>query len=268
MKDRRTMHRWATLARRWGGVGLLAAAALTLRADVLVLKNGTLLLGRPVATTADSVSLAIGAAGTVTVRLANIRQVIPCPPAEEPDSYLKAALRAERNSWFAEAFACLEKSVTAEPATAAVAQAQRAALQQHVLADAKVAATAKPQAGGQPMGEMDRQQVEAQRLIAEGEAQLKRAELAAHFDAKNRGPSARALQQQGQADMIAAQAKIDEGKEMLTKIEQVKAAAQLVPPPPALTIREQIIQWGWLIGAAMVGLVVLRFLLKPFFSSR
>ena len=67
------MQRRATLAQRWSAVGLLAAAALTLRADVLVLNNGTLFLGRPVATTADSVSLAIGAAGTVTVRLANIR---------------------------------------------------------------------------------------------------------------------------------------------------------------------------------------------------
>ena len=259
------MQRRATLAQRWSAVGLLSAAALTLRADVLVLNNGTLFLGRPVATTADSVSLAIGAAGTVTVRLANIRQVIPCPPAEEPDSYLKAAQRAERNGWFAEAFACLEKSITVEPATAAAAQAQRAALQQHVLAEAQAAAKVKT--GGQPMGEMNRQQVEAQRLIAEGEAQLKRAELAANFDAKHRGPSARALQQQGQADMIAAQAKIDEGKGMLTKIEQVKVASQPAPPPPP-SIVEQITQWGWLIGAAMVGLVVLRLLLKPFFSSR
>ncbi len=267
MKDRRMMQ-WqrATLARRWSGVGLLAAAALTLRADVLVLNNGTLFLGRPVATTADSVSLAIGAAGTVTVRLANIRQVIACSPAEEPDSYFKAAQRAEHNGWFVEAFACLEKSITTEPATAAAAQAQRAALRQRVLAEAQAAA--KTKVSGQLMGGMDRQQVEAQRLIAEGEAQLKRAELAAHFDAKNRGPSARALQQQGQADMIAAQAKIDEGKGILTKIEQVKTAAQLVPPPLPLSIKDQIIQWGWLIGAAMVGLVVLRLLLKPFFPSR
>ena len=268
MKACRIMQwRRATLARRWSGVGLLVAAVLTLRADVLVLKNGTLFLGRPVATTADSVSLAVGAAGTVTVRLANIRQVISCLPAEEPDSYLKAALRAERNGWFAEAFACLEKSVAAEPATAAVAQAQRVALQQHVLADAKAAATAKPQAG-QSMGGIDRQQAEAQRLIAEGEAQLKRAEVAAHFETKGRGPSARAVQQQGEADMKAAQAKIDEGKEMLAKVEQMKMASRPVPPPPPPppSIMEQITQWGWLIGAAVVGLVVLRLLLKPFFS--
>lgn len=252
---------------RWGGgIGLLVAAALTLRADVLVLKNGTLFLGRPVGTTADSVSLAIGAAGTVTVRLANIQQVIACPPAEEPDSYFKAALRAERAGWYAEAFACLDKSITVEPATAAAAQAQRAALQQRVVVEARTAP--KPQAIGLPASDLDRQQAEAQRLIAEGEVQLKRAAVAANLDAKNRGPSARALQQQGQADMRAAQAKIDEAKDKLAKLEQTKVAASKPAPPPEPTFKDHAIQWGWLIGLAAFGLVALRLLLKPFFSSR
>ena len=242
------------------------AASLTLRADVLVLKNGALLLGRPVATTTDSVSLAIGAAGSVTVKLANIQQVIACPPSEEPDSYFKAALRAERAGWYAEAFACLDKSITVEPATAAAAQTQRAALQRHQVVEARNAP--KQQAISLPASDLDRQQAEAQRQIAEAETQLRRAAVAANLDAKNRGPSARALQQQGQADMMAAQAKIDEGKDKLTKLEQMKVAASKLVPPPEATFKEQAIQWSWLIGIGAFGLVVLRLLLKPFFSSR
>jgi hypothetical protein len=252
-------------ARQWSSIVLLVAAALTLRADVLVLKNGTLFLGRPVATTTDSVSLSIGQTGTVTVRLANIQQVIACPPAEEPDSYLKAAQRAERAGWYAEAFACLDKSITVEPATASVAQALRVALQQRVVAEARTGA--KPAASGLPMSETDPRQAEAQRMIAEGEAQLRRASVAASLDAKNRGSSARALQQQGEADVKAAQAKIDEAKGMLVKLEQAKAAAKAQPPPEP-SIKDQVIQWGWLIGIGAVGLLVLRLLLKPFFSGR
>lgn len=251
--------------RRWSGLGLLLVAALTLRADVLVLKNRTLLLGRPVATTADSVSLAISAAGTVTVRLGDIQQLIACPPGEEPDSYLKAAQRAERAGWFAEAFACCEKSITVEPATVAAAQSQRAALQQLVLANAR----AKTRTGGQPLNDVDRQRAEAQKIITEGEAMLRVAGLAASYDAKNRGPSARLLQQQGVANVKVAQAKIDEGKAMLEKIEKAMALPPPPPspsPPPPPSTSEKITQWGWLIGFGVVGLAVLWFVLAPFFS--
>lgn len=258
------MNRWKGLARGWWSAGLLLAAVLPLRADVLVLKNGTLLLGRPVAATADSVSLAIGAAGTARVRLADIRQRIACPPQEEPDSYLKAAQRAERLGWSAEAFACCEKSITVEPATAAAARVLLGALQQRAVAEAR----AKAKAVVQPASEMDRQRAEARKLIAEGEQMLRAAELAAGLDAKNRGPTARAIQQQGEADMIVAQAKIDEGKAMLEKAEKALAPPPPPPPPPPPSVSEQIIQWGWLIGLGLAGLAVLWFVLSPFISRR
>ncbi len=251
-------------ARGWCGVGLLLAGVLSLRADVLVLKNGTLLLGRPVATTADSVSMAIGTAGTVNVRLGDIRQLVACPPEEEPDSYLKAAQRAERAGWFTEAFACCEKSIAVEPATAASAQALRAALQQRVLARAR----AKTKTVSQPVDDSDRQRAEAQKLIADGEQMLRVAQLAANYDAKNRGSSARLIQQQGVANVKIAQAKIDEGKAMLEKLEKATAPPPLPPPPPPPSTSELIIQWVWLIGIGVAMLVVLWFVLSPFFSRR
>lgn len=251
-------------ARRWWGVGLLLAAALALRADVLVLKNGTLLLGRPVATTAGSVSLQVGAAGTVTVRLGDIQQLIACPSEEEPDSYLKAAQRAERAGWFAEAFACCEKSIAVEPATAAAAQSQRAALRQRAVTEARV----KAKATSQSIGGTDRERAEAQKMIADGEALLRASQLAANFDAKNRGPTARVIQTQGEANIKIAQAKIDEGKAMLEKIEKALAPPPPPPPPPPPSTSEQIIQWAWLIGIGVVVLTVLRFVLAPFFSRR
>lgn len=250
-----------TPIRRWWGVGLLLAAALALRADVIVLQNGTLLLGRPVGTTADSVSIQVGAAGTVTVRQGDIRQLIACPPEENPDSYLKAAQRAVRAGWFAEAFACYEKSIAVEPATTVVAQSQREALQQRVLAEAR----ARAKAGGQAPGDVDRQRTEAQKLIADGEAMLRAAQLAANYDAKNRGPTARLLQAQGRANIQVAQAKIDEGKAMLENVEKTLVTP---PAPPPLSKSEQVTQWAWLIGIGVVVLIVLRFVLAPFFSRR
>jgi hypothetical protein len=207
--------------------------------------------------------MTVGAAGTVTVRLADIQQRIVCPPAEEPDSYLKAAQRAERAGWFAEAFACCEKSAAVEPATAAAAQSLRATLQQRVLAEART----KTKVASQPLGETDRQRAEAQKLIADGEAMLRPAQLAANYDAKNRGQSARLLQQQGKADLKLAQAKIAEGKAMLEKIEKAAAASLAPPPPPPPpSTSEKIAQWAWLLGLGAVGLVVLWLILKPFLS--
>jgi len=253
-----------TSARRWWGVGLLLAAALALRADVIVLKNGTLLLGRAVGTTADSVSIQVGAAGTATVRMSDIQRLIACPPEENPDSYLKAAQRAGRAGWSAEAFACYEKSAAVEPATAAVAQSERVALQQRVLAEARTRA----KAGGQAPGDIDQRRTEAQKLIAEGEAMLQAAQLAANYDARNRGPTARLLQAQGKANIEIAQAKIDEGKAMLEKVEKMLAPTPPPPPPPPPSTSEQITQWGWLIGVIVVVLTILRFVLAPFFSRR
>lgn len=258
------MNRRRTLAPRWWGVGLLLAAALALRADVVVLKNGTMLLGRTVGTTADSISIQVGAAGTVTVRQGDIRQLIACPPGEDPDSYFKAAERAVRTGWFTEAFACYEKSMAVEPATAAVAQAQRDALQRRVLAEART----KAKTGDQAVGDIDRQRADAQKLMADGEAMLRAAQLAANFDAKNRGPTARLLQQQGEANIKIAQAKIDEGKAMLEKVDKTIAPTPPPPPPPPPSTSEQITQWGYLIGIAVVVLIILRFVLAPFFSRR
>jgi hypothetical protein len=258
------MNRCKRSARRWCGAGLLLAAVLPLRADVLVLKNGTLLLGRPVAATADSVSLAVGATGTARMQLADIRQRIVCPPQEEPDSYLKAAQRAERLGWSAEAFACCEKSIAVEPATAVAARALLGALQQRAVAEAR----AKTKAGVQPASDVDRQRAEARKLITEGEQMLRAAELAAGLDAKNRGPTARAIQQQGEADMKMAQAKIDEGKAMLEKVEKALAPPPPPPPPPPPSMSEQIVQWGWLIGLGLAGLAVFWFVLSPFLSRR
>lgn len=250
-----------TPARRWWGVGLLLAATLALRADVIVLKNGTLLLGRAVGTTADSVSIQVGAAGTVTVRMSDIQRLIACPPEENPDSYLKAAQRAGRAGWSAEAFACYVKSAAVESATAVVAQSERVALQQRVLAEAR----ARAKAGGQAPGDIDQRRTEAQKLIAEGEAMLRAAQLAANYDAKNRGPTARLLQAQGKANIEIAQAKIDEGKAMLEKAEKMLAPP---PPPPPPSTSEKVTQWAWLIGIVVVVLTVLRFVLAPFFSRR
>ncbi|MFA7002756.1 MAG: hypothetical protein WC429_01860 [Verrucomicrobiia bacterium] len=235
---------------------------MALRADVLVLKNGTLLLGRPMATTADTVSLTIGAAGTINVRLADIRQLIACPPEGEPDNYLKAAQRAERAGWFTEAFACCEKSIAVEPATAAAAQALRASLQRRMLAEAR----AKVKTVSHPAGDADRQRAEAQKLIADGEQLLRAAQLAANFDAKNRGSSARLIQQQGVANVKIAQAKIDEGKAMLEKTEKAMAPQPPQPPPPP-SISEEITQWAWLIGIGVAVLVVLWFVLSPFYPA-
>ena len=258
------MNRCRTPVRRWCSVGLLLAAALALRADVIVLKNGTLLLGSAVDATSDSISIQVGAAGTVTVRQGDVRQFIACPPEENPDSYLKAAERAARAGWFTEAFACYEKSIAVEPATAAAAQAQRNALQQHVLAEARTRA----KAGGQTAGDIDQRRIEAQKLIADGETMLRAAQLAANFDAKNRGPTARILQAQGKANIKIAQAKIDEGRAMLEKAEQTMAPTPPPPPPPPPSTSEQITQWACLIGVAVVVLIVLRFVLAPFFSRR
>lgn len=240
---------------------MLLAAAVALRADVIVLKNGSLLLGRPLGTTADSVSIQVGAAGTVTVRMNDVQRIIACPPAENPDSYLKAAQRAGRAGWSAEAFACYEKSVVVEPATAAVAQSERVVLQQRVLAETQ----ARAKAVGQLPGDVDRQRTEAQKLIAEGEAMLRAAQLAANYDAKNRGPTARLLQEQGKANIEIAQAKINEGRAMLEKAEKMLGPP---PPPPPPSTSEQVTQWGWLIGIVVVVLTVLRFVLAPFFSRR
>lgn len=240
---------------------MLLAATLALRADVIVLKNGTLLLGRAVGTTADSVSIQVGAAGTVTVRMSDIQRLIACPPEENPDSYLKAAQRAGRAGWSAEAFACYEKSAAVESATAVVAQSERVALQQRVLAEAR----ARAKAGGQAPGDIDQRRTEAQKLIAEGEAMLRAAQLAANYDAKNRGPTARLLQAQGKANIEIAQAKIDEGKAMLEKAEKMLAPP---PPPPPPSTSEKVTQWAWLIGIVVVVLTVLRFVLAPFFSRR
>ncbi|MCX6908769.1 MAG: hypothetical protein NTY01_12095 [Verrucomicrobia bacterium] len=256
------MNRDKRSARGGCGIALLLAAAMTLRADVLVLKNGTLLLGRPTATTADSISLAVGAAGTVMVRLGDVRQMIACPPAEEPDSYFKAAQRAGRAGWFAEAFACCDKSAAVEPSNAAAARALRAALQQQSVVEAKAAA--RTAAASQPLSEIERQRAEAQRMIAEGEKQLKQWEMAANYDTKNRGPMARLVQEQGEANMKLAQAKIDQGKAMLEKIEKATAPPPPPPPPPPPTTSQQAVQWAWLLGLGAVGLLVVWFILKPF----
>lgn len=253
-------------AQGWCGIALLLAVALTLRADVLVLKNGTLLLGRPAATTADSISLAVGSAGTVVVKLGDVRQMIACPLAEEPDSYFKAAQRAGRAGWFAEAFACCDKSTAIEPANAAAAHALRAALQQQSVAGAKAVAQAR--AASQPLSEIERQRAEAQRMIAEGEKQLKQWEMAAHYDTKNRGPMARLVQEQGEANMKLAQARIDEGKAMLEKVEKLTAPPPAAPPPPPPTTSEQAVQWVWLLGLGAVGVLILWFILKPFLSRQ
>jgi hypothetical protein len=245
-------------------MGLMLAAALSLRADVFVLKNGSLLLGQKTASTAESVSVSVGVAGAVSVRLNDIRQTIACPSEDEPDSYLKAARRAERAGWFVEAFACCEKSIAVEPVTAVAAQALRAALQQRALAGARANVKAAAGLGG----DLERQRMEAQRMIAEGEQTLRAAQLAAGYDARNRGASAQRLQQQGAASVEAAEAKIEEGKAILAKVEKAMAPPPPPPPPPPPSTAEQITQWAWLAGIGLVGLAVAWFLLSPFISRR
>lgn len=247
------------LARRWWSVGLLLAAALTLRADVLVLKNGSLLLGRPVAVDVDSITLALGTAGSIKVKQADIQRMISCLPAEEPDTYLKAAQRAAHTGLLAEAFACCEKSIAVEPATVTIAQSLRVTLQRLVLAGAQATARTIGSSGSAA----DQQRLEAQRMIAEGEQMLRAAQLAANLDTLHRGSSAQAIQRQGKADIVAAQAKIEQGKAMLEKAEKVMASAST-----PLSTPETVAQWGWLIGGGVVVLAVLWFLLSPFLSRR
>ena len=72
------------LARLLGTLLLLSASAMALEADQIILKNGDRYTGHILATTADTLSLATDAAGTITIRRAAIAQIISAPAISAP----------------------------------------------------------------------------------------------------------------------------------------------------------------------------------------
>jgi hypothetical protein len=263
--------------KRSAGAALGLAAVLTLRADVLVLNNGSLLLGQVRTMTDTDIELALGTAGSSTVRKTDMKLLIPCPPNEEPDSYLKAGQRAEQSGLVAEALACYEKSLAVEPANAIAATSRRADLQKRIVSDAKA------KRGAAPANSVEARHAEAQRLIHEGEQMIARGKMAAGFRAPNTGSTEQSaaswsatLQAQGeemkrQGKLMLAQLggqAAPSGSASPSAASPFAPAAGPLPAAPASgpTTGDQLVDWLKIGGIVVVVLIVLRLLLHPFFS--
>ncbi|MCX7826906.1 MAG: hypothetical protein N2689_15315 [Verrucomicrobiae bacterium] len=267
--------RWS-VQRRFG-VTLGLMAALSLRADVLVLNNGGLLLGRVRGMTDAEIEVALGAAGSTTVRKTDMKLLIPGPPEEEPDSYLKAGLRAEQSGLVAEALACYEKSLAVEPANAVAATSRRAALQQQRVGDAWAKRSAAP------ANSMEAQRAEAQRLIHEGEQIIARAKVAASFRSPNSGGAEQSVASWSASLQAQGEEMKRRGERMLAQLggQPVPSGPAPASPPapstpaaavpqgaqaPATATGDSLIGWLKIGGIVGLGLIVLRLLLHPFFS--
>jgi len=274
------MRAWPWLL-QWGAGAMLGLAAVALRADVLVLNNGSLLLGRVRGMTDAEIEMALGAAGSTTVRKTDMKLLIPCPPNEEPDSYLKAGQRAERSGLLAEALACYEKSLAVEPANAIAATSRRADLQRRIVADAKARRSAAPP------NSPEAQRAEAQRLIEEGEQMIARAKVVAGFRAPHTGSMEQSVASWSESLQAQGEEMKKQGERMLAQLggqaapsgpavaaspapSAAPSAAAAAPPPAAPvtepTTGEQIVGWLKIGGILALVLIVLRLLLHPFFS--
>jgi len=270
--------RWSRLlVTRGAGVALGLAAALMLRADVLVLNNGSLLLGRVRGMTDADIEMALGPAGSTTVRKTDMKLLIPCPPNEEPDSYLKAGQRAEQSGLVTEALACYEKSLTVEPANAIAATSRRADLQRRIVGDAKAKRSAAP------ANSVEAQRAEAQRLIHEGEQMIARAKVVAGFRAPHTGSMEQSVVGWGASLQAQGEEMKNRGEQMLAQLggqaapprpalpSSAAPSASAAAPPPATpasgpTTGDQLMDWLKIGGIVVLVLIVLRLLLHPFFS--
>lgn len=244
-------------------VALLAAAGAS-RADVLLMNDGSMLLGRLRSMTAGNVEMAIGAAGSATVRKADVRLLIPCSPADEPDSYYKAGMRAEKAGLIQDALACYEKSVASESATVAAAASSLAILRDRLMG------AAKSKMAGAPKNDIERRRAEAHRLIAEGERILRGARMATGYRSVP-GWSNDSVRGWGESLRASGLTMLQQGSNMLAQIEKETAPPPPPPkaePPPEPTLGEKVSGWFWPIVYVVIGLIVLRVLLHPFISKR
>lgn len=261
------------------GAALWLAAARALRGDVLVLTNGSLLLGRVQSVTDAGIEVALGSAGTTTVRKSDLKLLIPCPPNEEPDSLLKAGERAERSGLAAEALACYEKSLAVEPANAIAATSRRADLQKRIVSNAQ----ARP--GAAQANSVEARRAEAQRLIHEGDQMIARGNIAAGFRAPHTGSAESSVTSWGATLKAQGEEMKKRGQQMLAQIGQDTAppsparpssaasSAAAVNAPAATpaaepTVGEQGVNWLKIGGVIVVVLIVVRVLFHPFFPRK
>ena len=241
------------------------AGAWPVLADVLVRKDGTLLLGDVRVLSAEKVKVVLGSGVSTVISAADIQTNISCPPVENPDSYLKAAYRAQRAGYLPTALACYEKSIATEPATAAAAQTGLAHLRR------EMAAKAGTRLSNAPGNDADRRRAEAKRLIEEGEALLRGAHMAKSFDVAHRDSSAKDVRRVGEANAKAAEEKIAKGKAMLASLDPPKQ-----PDQTGLAARIQSEtgldqdwlsqNWPWIVGSLLGVILLLRFVRRSFFG--
>jgi len=250
--------------RWWLGVFMAWAVAWTARGDVLVMRDGRLLLGDIRNVNGDQVVVALGAAGSTTVSGAAILTSIRCPDAERPDTFLKAARRAWGQGLLQPAAACYEKSLQAEPSTAATARTELAALRREMTV----------RAAGRVTTRANDQRAEAQRLIAEGELELRGATMAQQYDTGHRGPAAKGITEMGRSMAKAAEEKIRRGHRMLADLDSPparKADQPVAMPAPAPPVegrpRDWLDQnWPWVVGCLLALILLLRFTRRAFFG--
>ncbi len=248
-----------------------------LRADVVVLNNGSVVLGRVQGGGAHSLELSLGGAGSMTVRKADLRVLLPCPPNEEPDSYLKAGIRAERVGLLAEAMACYQKSVLTEQPTAATAATYQAALRSRMSADSKA------RSGDAPAGSIERRRAEALRLLAEGQRLLTSAQMARNWSSAGADNAEASVRGWGESLKAQALSMLQQGSNLLAQIEREMMPAPAATAPaaggtaaPAASSTEEpgselwanVRGWLYILGAIVLVVVVGRLLLHPFISKR
>lgn len=251
----------------WLAAGVTLASAWLARGDVLVMQNGTLLLGDVRSVNGDQVVVALGNMGSTIVSAANIRTNLICPAAEKPDSYLKAARRAQQQGLFQEAIVCYEKSTVAEPATAGTAQVELAAVRREMAARAGT----QLNVNGAPRSDPGSRRAEAQKLIAEGEAQLQRARTIMSVDVAQRGSSAKEVRRMGESNAKAAEEKIARARAMLADLDAPK------PANAEKSVVSDWVAWGqsqdwlsqnwqWLVGGLLAVILLLRLVRRSFFG--
>jgi hypothetical protein len=265
------MKRFLPLPKLGAGVALWLAMVLALRADVLVLNNGNLLLGQVRSMTDADIEVALGAAGSSTVRKTDMKLLIPCPPDEEPDSYLKAGQRAEQSGLVAEALACYEKSLAVEPSNAVAATSRRADLQRRIVSDAMAKRTA-------PANSVEAQRAEAHRLIYEGEQMIARGKVVAGFRARHTGSTEKSVASWSSSLQTQGEAMKRQGELMLAQLRGPAAPPAAMPvtavgtapvsPASEPATGDQIMDWLKIGGIVVLVLIVLRLFLHPFFSRK
>jgi hypothetical protein len=245
----------------WLSVFVAWAGAWSARGDVLVMRDGRLLLGEIRAVNGSQVVLALGAAGSVTVDGTAILASIPCPDSERPDTFLKAARRARGQGLLQPAAACYEKSIEVEPGTAAAARTELAALRREMTVRAATRVT----------NTVDAKRAEAQRLIAEGERELRGARMAQRYDTGQLGPTAKDITMMGEFMAKAAEEKIARGKALLADFdapapEKVEDADASAVPASGPNLDWLVLNWPWVVGSLLGVILLLHFVRRSFFG--